>query len=90
MGEKQRRKIGDRGQVTIPKDLRARFSITGGDEVLIHEEDGKLVIEPPISREWLAEGYRKRAKRDRELADELSELSREADAQLGDAPDWEE
>jgi len=90
MSEKQRRKVGDRGQVTIPQELRTRFNLSGGDEVLIHEEDGKLVIEPPVSRELLAEGYRKRAKRDRELADELEHITRETDSQLGDAPDWEE
>jgi len=69
MANKQRRKVGDWGQVTIPQELRSRFSLTGGDEVLIYEEDGKLVIEPPISRELLAEGYRKRTERDRELVD---------------------
>ncbi|MDB2293295.1 AbrB/MazE/SpoVT family DNA-binding domain-containing protein, partial [Halorubrum ezzemoulense] len=28
-----KRKVGDRGQVTIPKDLRDRRGIEGGDEV---------------------------------------------------------
>lgn len=88
MSEGERRKIGERGQVTIPKELRERFGIEGGDDVVIHEEGGKLVIERPVTREELAEGYRKRARRARELADELEGVSTEADDHLGDAPEW--
>jgi AbrB family looped-hinge helix DNA binding protein len=88
MREGERRKVGQRGQVTIPKELRERFGITGGDEVVIREEAGKLVIERQVTREELAEGYRKRANRTRELADELAGISTEADEHLGDAPEW--
>jgi len=88
MSKGERRKIGKRGQVTIPKELRERFGIEGGDDVLIHEEEGKLIIERSITREELAEGYRQRAQRTRELADELTGVSTEAAEQLGDSPEW--
>jgi AbrB family looped-hinge helix DNA binding protein len=88
MGKGERRKIGKRGQVTIPKDLRERFGMKGGDDVIIHEEGGKLVIERSVTREELAEGYRQRAKRSRELADELEGVSTEANEHLGDVPEW--
>ncbi|WP_257300903.1 AbrB/MazE/SpoVT family DNA-binding domain-containing protein [Haloarchaeobius sp. FL176] len=88
MGSGERRKIGKRGQVTIPKELRERFGIKGGDDVVIHEEAGKIVIERPVTREELAEGYRRSAQRTSELADELAGVSTEADEQLGDAPEW--
>jgi AbrB family looped-hinge helix DNA binding protein len=88
MSEGERRKVGKRGQVTIPKELRERFGITGGDDVVIHEEAGKLVIDRPVTREELAEGYRKRANRTRDLADELAGVSTEADDHLGDPPEW--
>ena len=88
MNEGERRKVGKRGQVTIPKKLRERFGIKGGDDVVIHEESGKLVIERPVTREELAEGYRQRANRTRELADEFAGVSTEADEHLGDAPEW--
>ncbi len=88
MSEGDRRKVGKRGQVTIPKELRERFGITGGDDVVIHEEAGKLVIERPVTREELAEGYRQRANRTRKLAEELAGVSTEADEHLGDAPEW--
>ncbi|TKX84098.1 AbrB/MazE/SpoVT family DNA-binding domain-containing protein [Halorubrum sp. SS5] len=83
-----RRKIGERGQVTIPKELRERFGIEGGDEVVIHEEGGKLVIERSVTREQIAEGYRRRAHRDGDLTDELEGVSAEANDHLGDAPEW--
>ena len=88
MSKGERREVGKRGQVTIPKELRERFGIEGGDDVLIHEEAGKLVIERPITREELAEGYRQRAQRTREITDELAGVSTEANEDLGDAPEW--
>jgi AbrB family looped-hinge helix DNA binding protein len=88
MSKGERRKIGERGQVTIPKELRERFGMKGGDDVVIYEEGGKLVIERSVTREELAEGYRQRAHRTRELADELEGVSTEANEQLGDAPEW--
>ena len=88
MGESEKRKVGERGQVTLPKELRERFDIHGGDEVVVHEEDRKIVIEKPTTCEDLAEGYRRRSERDREIADAFEGVSREADEYLGDAPDW--
>ncbi|WP_435197327.1 AbrB/MazE/SpoVT family DNA-binding domain-containing protein [Natronomonas sp. EA1] len=88
MRRAERRKVGERGQVTIPKELRERFGIKGGDDVLIYEEAGKLVIERPVSREELAAGYRQRASRTRKLAEEMEGVSSEANEHLGDAPEW--
>lgn len=88
MAEIEKRKIGERGQVTLPKKLRERFDIHGGDEVVVREEDEKIVIEKPVTRNDLAEGYRRRFDRDREVAEEFEGVSREADEYLGDAPDW--
>jgi len=88
MSKGERRKIGKRGQVTIPKELRERFGIKSGDDVVIHEEAGKLVIERPVTRKELAEGYRQRAQRTSELADELEGVSTEANEHTGDAPEW--
>jgi|AntDeeMinimDraft_4_1070355.scaffolds.fasta_scaffold10352_1 AbrB family looped-hinge helix DNA binding protein len=89
MSEAKKRRVGDRGQVTLPKNLREEFDIDGGDEVEIRKESGKIVIEKPISREDLAAGYRARADRFRELTDEMAGISQEADEYLGDVPEWE-
>jgi len=88
MPDEARRRVGQRGQVTIPKAFREQFGIEGGDDVVFHEEDGKLVIDRPVTAEDLAEGYRHRSERDHDLAEELAGVSREADAELGDAPAW--
>lgn len=84
------RKVGDRGQVTIPKELRDRRGINGGDEVVFVEKNGEILIQPPTNEERLAEGYRKRAERSRRLADEMEDASAEATEHLGDAPSWSE
>ncbi|MFW5924299.1 MAG: AbrB/MazE/SpoVT family DNA-binding domain-containing protein [archaeon] len=82
------RKVGHRGQITIPKELRERFGIHGGDEVLVHEESGKIVIEKSTMEERLAEGYRRRGRVNREIEAEMAGVSSEADDRLGDAPEW--
>jgi AbrB family looped-hinge helix DNA binding protein len=85
-----RRKVGDRGQVTIPKEIRDRRGIEGGDEIEFVEVNDEILIKPPTDTERLAEGYRKRAERSRQLAEEMEETSSEATERLGDAPDWSE
>ena len=88
MSQREERKVGERGQVTLPKELREKLGIRGGDEVLVHEEDGKITIEKPLSREELAEGYRRRAAESKALAEEMDGVSREANEYLGDVPKW--
>ena len=88
MVESERRKVGERGQVTLPKELRERFGIHGGDEVVVRDENDRIVIEKPVDRATLAEGYRRRADRDRTLDDAFDGVSSEADEELGDVPDW--
>lgn len=88
MSRSEERKVGERGQVTLPKELREKFDIHGGDEVIIHEEGGKIIIEKPVSRTELAEGYREYAAESEALAEEMTGVTREADQHLGKAPDW--
>lgn len=89
MSGAERRKVGERGQVTLPKELREEFGLHGGDEVVVHKESGKIVIEKAVTREELAEGYRRRAADHAKLANEMASVSTEADEHLGDAPEWE-
>jgi AbrB family looped-hinge helix DNA binding protein len=80
--------MGERGQVTVPKQLRDEFDIHGGDEVIVREAEGRIVIETPVTRDELAEGYRRRAAESEALEDEMAGVSHEADRHLGDGPDW--
>jgi AbrB family looped-hinge helix DNA binding protein len=89
MSDSEKRRVGERGQVTLPKELREEFGISGGDEVEIHKDAGKIVIEKPVTRDDIAAGYRARAKQCRELNEELDGVSREANHYLGDAPEWD-
>ena len=89
MTEAEKRRVGDRGQVTLPKALRDEFDISGGDEVAIHKESGKIIIEKLVTREDMAAGYRARADQLRELDDEMAGVSQEADEYLGEAPEFE-
>ncbi|WP_280538054.1 AbrB/MazE/SpoVT family DNA-binding domain-containing protein [Halopenitus sp. POP-27] len=88
MSQREERKVGERGQVTLPKELREKLGIQGGDEVLVHEEDGKITIEKSVTREELAEGYRRRKAESDALTAELDGVSREANEYLGDRPEW--
>lgn len=88
MSDGETRKVGARGQITLPKEYREDFGIRGGDEVVVRETDDRIVIEKPVTESELADGYRERAIRAAELADEFAGASSEADETLGDAPDW--
>lgn len=39
-------RVTAKGQATIPKALREQFGIEAPGRVRIHEEDGKIVVEP--------------------------------------------
>lgn len=41
MGSSQERKVGQRGQVTLPKELREKLDINRGDNAIIHDEKEK-------------------------------------------------
>lgn len=88
MGDTERRKVGERGQITLPKELREKFDIQGGDEVVVRERDGQITVEKPVTRETLAEGYRKYADESAALEEEMATVSRESNRHLGDVPEW--
>ena len=88
MNSGERRTVNQRGQVTLPKEIREQLGIEGGDKVVVCERDGSILIEKSVTRADLAEGYRRRAERMQELADEMEGTSAEANRQLGDSPDW--
>ena len=72
------RKVGKRGQITIPKEIREKEDIKGGDEVKIIEKDGELVIKKLDDREKLKEAYQKMAEQNREISEEMLNATKEA------------
>ena len=51
-------RIGERGQVTIPKDMRDRFHLQPHDEVTFVESRGELILRKQPSPK-LEHGFRK-------------------------------
>ncbi|PHQ39921.1 AbrB/MazE/SpoVT family DNA-binding domain-containing protein [Halorubrum persicum] len=39
-------RVSQKGQATIPKDLREKFEIETPGEVFVYEEQGRIIIEP--------------------------------------------
>jgi AbrB family looped-hinge helix DNA binding protein len=46
-------RISQKGQATIPKELREKFDIETPGEVFVYEEGGRIVIEPVPSLDEL-------------------------------------
>lgn len=38
--------VDAKGRLVLPKDVRERLGLTAGSEVDVHEEDGRIVVEP--------------------------------------------
>ncbi|QLH81288.1 AbrB/MazE/SpoVT family DNA-binding domain-containing protein [Halosimplex pelagicum] len=81
-------RVSKKGQATIPKELRERFGIETPGKVLIHEEEGKIVVEPLPSVEEMQGIHAGRYERgnvlDRlqEMKEEDKQLERERDKRL--------
>ena len=76
------RRVGERGQVTIPKWIREQEDIHGGDEVVIDREDGKIVIRKAVTEEELVAAYEEHAERAQQVNDEWEHASSEANDDL--------
>ena len=69
-------RVSKKGQATIPKALRERFGIETPGRVLVHEEDGKIVVEPLPSVEELR-GVRAGRYEEGEVLEHLREMDAE-------------
>lgn len=72
------RTVSERGQVTIPKDIRVAYGFLSGTDVIVREEDGRVVIEQDDLDEQLAKGYQARKEQSEELQKQWKETSKEA------------
>ncbi|ELZ26517.1 hypothetical protein C475_08827 [Halosimplex carlsbadense 2-9-1] len=74
--------VSEKGQATIPKQLREKYGITTPGKVRIHEnEDGEIVVEPvPSLREF--RGAASSDRRGTDILDESREKDRERDERL--------
>ncbi|MFP4052035.1 MAG: AbrB/MazE/SpoVT family DNA-binding domain-containing protein [Thermoplasmata archaeon] len=78
MTEVKVRKVGKRGQVTIPKSIRNKENIKGGDKVEIFEKDGEIIIKTIDKTEELKEAYQQMSKQSKKVSEEMLTASKEA------------
>ena len=80
--------VSRKGQATIPKGLRERFGIETPGKALIHEEKGKIVVEPLPSVEEMQGVHAGRYEKGevlqhlQEMKEEDRQLERERDERL--------
>jgi len=81
-------RVSRKGQATIPKELRERFGIETPGKVIIHEAEGKIVVEPFPSVEEMQGVHASRYEKGevlehlREIREEDEQLERERDERL--------
>lgn len=46
-------RMSSKSQVTIPAELRRRAGIEPGDQIMVHEEDGRIIITKAEPLAWL-------------------------------------
>ena len=52
-------KVSDKGQISIPNSIRQRLGIDRGDELILLEVEGKLLIEKPeVVREKIKDDFK--------------------------------
>lgn len=78
--------VGERGQITIPKNIRDLEDIKPKDKVIVKIENDKIVVEKALGKaekeKLMVEGYKKMGKQGLELENEMRYVGKEADAML--------
>ncbi|MBI4045033.1 MAG: AbrB/MazE/SpoVT family DNA-binding domain-containing protein [Candidatus Diapherotrites archaeon] len=78
--------VGERGQITIPKNIRDLENIKPKDRVIVKIENDRIVVEKALGKaekeRLMVEGYKKMGKQGLELEGEMRHVSKEADAML--------
>ena len=67
-------RIGERGQVTIPKELRNKFGLEPHDEVTFLESRGEIVLRKKQPAPPVEHGIRKWIGRVREMPESVDEF----------------
>ena len=80
--------VGERGQITIPKNIREMENLKPKDKVIVKIENEQIVVEKVLGKkqkeELMKEYYRKYYNFEKKIAKEWAHVSKEADAMLDD------
>jgi AbrB family looped-hinge helix DNA binding protein len=80
--------VGQRGQITIPKEIRKKLNIKQKDKLLVSIKSNNIIVKKVVSdkeiKKLMAEGYKKMAKIDKETVDDFKYVDSEANKFIGD------
>jgi len=80
--------VGQRGQITIPKEIRDKIKIKEKDKLLVTLKANNLVIKKVICDKTIntlmVEGYKKMATIDKETVTDFEKVDSEANNYIGD------
>ena len=80
--------VGERGQITIPKDIRDKEGLKPKDKIIVKIENNQIIVEKALSKKekekLIKEYYLKYSKLEEETTRDWEHASKEADAMLDD------
>ncbi|MBI4043392.1 MAG: AbrB/MazE/SpoVT family DNA-binding domain-containing protein [Candidatus Diapherotrites archaeon] len=80
--------MGERGQITIPKNIRDKEGLKPKDKVVVAIEDNRIILKKALSKKekerMIKEYYTKYEWLEEKVAKEWEHVSKEADAMLDD------
>ncbi len=80
--------VGQRGQITIPKEIRLKLNISQKDRLLLKLQENNFIIEKTLNKKekekQMIEGYKALTKVNKETIDDFKYADQESDDLLGD------
>jgi len=80
--------VGQRGQITIPKEIRDKLNFKEKDKLLVKLKENNLTVEKIHTKKDLEklmiEGYKSLSKINQETLDDFSDVDNETDNSIGD------
>jgi AbrB family looped-hinge helix DNA binding protein len=80
--------VGQRGQITIPKEIRLKLNIGKKDRLLLKLHENNLIIEKTLNKKekekQMIEGYKVLTKINKETIDDFKYVDQENDDLIGD------
>ncbi len=81
-------KVGERGQITIPKIIRDHANIKYNDKLIIKADNNQILIEKTIPKDeknkLLEKGYKEMAKEDLKTLKAFKNIDKDANKYVGD------
>ena len=81
-------KVGERGQITIPKIIRDSANIKYNDKLIVRIDNNQILIEKIVPKQekqkLLEKGYKAMAKEDLKILKAFKNVDKETNKYLGD------